>query len=149
MSARRLERIARLIRLRERARDEAQAKLAEARRATEAARDEVRRATQRWQDEVASADAETAVPMSEFALWRMHLQSLRREVECAATRLDSAERREADELATTTEAQRELRKMELWRESEADRMRTDALRGDQALSDEIAARIVLDRPRGV
>jgi flagellar export protein FliJ len=142
VSAVRLARIARLLRLRERERDEAQAKLADARRATEAAREDVHRATLRWQEEVARSEADGDVPVSEFALRRMHLQSLRREIDRATARLRSAEAREARELAATTAAQRELRKMEVWSENEANRLRVEEQRRDQGLTDEIAARIV-------
>lgn len=142
MSQRRLARIARLVTIRERERDVAQAMLAEARRATEQAQRAVEEAIRRWEEEAARLDSEPDRPVSEFALGRMHLRSLQHEIERARAHLRSAMEHEAKALETTTAAQRELRKMEVWRENETERVRLEEQRRDQNLTDEFAARIV-------
>jgi flagellar export protein FliJ len=142
MSRQRLKRIARLVALRESARDAAQAKLAEARRMTEAARNELAEAETAWRVEADAVAAETALPASEFALRRAHLQWLRRAIDRAAERLRLSEEHEHKELEATTQAQRELRKMEVWSETETARHQLEENRKDQILTDELAARIV-------
>jgi len=142
VSRTKLKRIARLATLRERERDTAQARLAEARRATEACRREVAELEERWRAEADSVAAATSLPVSEFALLRAHLQALRRAVVQASLRLAAAEEVEQRELEATTLAQRELRKMEIWNETEVARQQAEENRKDQELTDELTARIV-------
>jgi flagellar biosynthesis chaperone FliJ len=92
--------------------------------------------------EVAEADCDEPVSIHDFAVQRMHLHTLRREADRAQLRHHQACAVEHEKLEATTAAQRELRKMELWSESETEKQRTEHERVDQKTTDEIAARIV-------
>lgn len=142
MSRAKLKRISRLVGLRERDRDLAQAKLAEAVRGTASARVALDAAREAWRVEAEAAAATNTIQVSEFALLRAHLRSLQRAVELATRRLADAEGREREARDATTLAQRELRKMELWHETESARELAEANRRDQATTDEFAARIM-------
>ncbi len=137
-----LKRIGRLIELRGRERDRAHGELATAQRATEVATLAVAAADRRWNDEAASDEAAAPNSVHEFGLRRMHLLSLRREVDLAKERREVALNAERLKLEAATHAQRELRKMEIWRESETERQRVESELADQHVTDEMAARIV-------
>jgi len=141
-SKQRLQRINRLVSLKEHRRDEQRGRLAKAQRDTEDARSAREQAENSWQecaDDAASADA--PVSIAEFAESRAHLDSLKREVEVAEVKHRKAERRESARRDDACSAQRELRKMELWGENEAEKIRAANARQEQNETNELAARI--------
>jgi flagellar export protein FliJ len=141
----RIKRIERLASLRERERDSARGELANAQRATERAERAHEEAENRWVEEVADSESDAPVSIHDFAVQRMHLHTLRREADRAQLRKEQAQAHEQQKLEAATAAQRELRKMELWSESEIERQRTEHERLDQKITDELAARIVQRR----
>jgi flagellar export protein FliJ len=135
-----LKRIGRLVDVRERERDGAQAELAAAKRATESALAAVQRAEESWNGEASKAAGAAPMAVHEFALQRMHLLTLRRAIDLARADHERAQTHEQAMLEAATAAQRELRKMEIWREAETERQRVERERVDQITTDEIAAR---------
>jgi flagellar export protein FliJ len=139
----RLKRIQRLVDLRERERDSARGELADAQRHAARAQARHESAERRWADEAdAAAEPGEVASMRDFAESRMHLDSLRRVADRASEQRRRAEGEEDRKRDAATEAQRELRKMELWSEAQEDRLRELGLRADQRVTDELAARIV-------
>ncbi len=139
----RLKRINRLVTIRERDRDSARGELAEATRDAESAKHAHEQAASRWEveaDEVAAVDSVGSI--HEFAEQRRHLNALKREVDRANRQRKEAEAVQDDKRVAATDAQRELRKMELWSEAQAERIRLDDKRRDQKTTDEIASQIV-------
>ncbi|MSP25688.1 MAG: hypothetical protein EXR75_11090 [Myxococcales bacterium] len=139
----RVKRIERLLSIRERDRDSARGQLADAQRRTEDARIVRSDAEVRWTSEV----ERTAVPVEnasiqDFALQRMHLNTLRRVADRARLKLEHAATEEDRKRDTATVAQREVRKMELWSDAERERQRVETLSFEQKLSDEHAAQLV-------
>lgn len=145
-SRQKLKRIVRLVALRERARDGAQAELAAAQRACETAQARVQGAERRWNEEATKTQDAALDSVHEFGLRRMHLASLRREIELAKEVHEQRLLVERQKIDAAIHAQRELRKMELWGDSEAELLRVEGERADQQLTDELAARIVLHSP---
>ncbi len=142
----RLKRINRLVTVRERDRDSARGELAEATRDAESAKDAHEQAASRWEDQADEvASVEEVRSAHEFAQQRSHLNALRREVDRADRQRQQAEAVQDDKRGAATAAQQELRKMEIWSETQAERIRVDDQRRDQKTTDEIAARIVQAR----
>ncbi len=139
----RIRRIDRLVSIRERDRDSARGELADAQRRAEDASRSRAAAEDRWQ---AEAELTAAPPeqlsIQDFALQRMHLSTLRREAERAQHRHERAVKDEDKKRELATFAQTELRKMELWSDTERERQRVEAQSRDQKITDEHAAQLV-------
>ena len=136
----RIDRIQRLISLKQRDRDSAQGALADAQRKAAVAADKHREAETRWEDEADDvAELQAADSVREFAERRSHLNALRRKANHADQKRDQSSRTEESKRAEATDAHREVRKMELWSESEVERIRVKTARNDQRATDEIAA----------
>lgn len=135
----RLDRIQRLVNIRERDRDEKRGALSEAQRQTELARAAQQDAETTWQERAAGVGATTVTSASEFAENRMHLADLKKHAEHRRIAHEEAEQEESERRSDAQDAQRELRKMELWSESEAEKIRKERARQDQIVTDELAA----------
>ena len=136
----RLNRIKRLVSLRERARDQAQSALAEARRKADSDRAAVATAEEDWRQECdKEASSEGPASVRDFAEHRNHLNALRRRVEQADVKRKQSEQEEASKLSAATVAHKDLRKMEIWNENETKRIQQETNRREQLITDEIAA----------
>jgi len=143
----RRDRIQRLRNLRERARDEKRGALAKAQQRKEVAQLAHEEAETTWQERAAGIAAPTITNAADFAANRMHLADLKLQAEHHRLEREAAEQEESERRDETQVAQRELRKMELWGESENEKIRKEQARRDQILTDEMAAQISLREPR--
>lgn len=135
----RLERIKRLLRVKEQQRDIARGHLAEARQVAVAAATATARAEATWDAGAVDASAPAPRSVTDFAAEREHLATLQREVERARERQQAAEREEEARHAEACDAQVELRQIEIWSESEHDRHRVEGERKERIRLDELAA----------
>jgi len=137
-----LGRIQRLVWLKERRRDAAQAQLAEARARANAAAERAEDAEQRFEHEAADSDAPPSdTPMSDWMVQRQHVTALGLEAEDAHHVRCQAESTAAERRGEVHHAERELRQMERWSEVEGARAELEGQRREQSATDELAAQI--------
>jgi len=139
-----LGRIQRLVWLKERRRDAAQAHLAKARAEAAAAAERADRAQQRFEQQAEQQveqhdDVDASV--SDWVVQRQHVTGLGIQADGA-----HVERQQAEDVATERRgdvhhAERELRKMEKWSEVEEARAELESQRLEQGATDELAAQI--------
>ena len=145
MSELRLRRIQRLIDARQKAVDIARAALSDGQRATATARGEREEAYRTWSvgsDAAAKLTHPTVGALSEA---RSFLETLRRRVDVADKVLAQAEAEEHKRREACIAAEREVKKMELWRERVAEGERLLAARIERTATDELAARTYRER----
>ncbi|MEM1029386.1 MAG: hypothetical protein AAF928_04025 [Myxococcota bacterium] len=131
-------RIARLVWLKERRRDAAQAYLAKAEAEARAAAEAAEQAEQRFED---AAEDPSAGPLSAWIVARQHVTSLGVQAAGAQTARRSAEEEAGARRSQAHHAERELRKMERWSEAERARARVAGQRKEQGATDELAAQL--------
>lgn len=139
MSADRLRRADRLVELRKRAVDLAQAADAEATRAVSEAEELARMAEARWSN-AAAEPPHARLSSAEFAAESAWIHGLRERADRAEVRATEARKEAAQKRAELVEAKGELRKIELWREGLAAKARAVTERKERLAADEVAAR---------
>ena len=138
--ASRRERVERLLALRERAVESARAVLAAALRATASAAEALSATESAWSTRAASVAAARFPDVDALMQAHAHLDALRRRADLAATELTNARNQEEGARAGCMRAERERKKLELWRdrllslEAQAER------RSERLATDEVAAR---------
>ena len=141
MSDAKAARIERLITLRSRAVDIAQSSLAAAARATGLARQAQEHAEQAWLAEVALHASASETTMADFTESRLMILALRQRADALVLHVQEAQAKEDQQREVLTDARRELRKLELWRDSIVESSRQESARRERVATDEIAARI--------
>jgi flagellar export protein FliJ len=140
MDRARTKRVERLVELRTAAADVARAQLAEAKRAADAARAARVEAERAWAARAEAIATERYDAIDELVTARDHLASLRRRAEAIARASDAADAAEAARREECLSAERELSKVERWRESLLAAERAEEARRERRETDEIAAR---------
>lgn len=139
----RLGRIKRLVWLKERRRDAAQAHLAQAQAEAQAAAQRADDAEQRFEEQ-AAADSDappSSAPLSDWIVQRQHVTDLGLQAEGAHAERRQAESTAAERQGDVHHAERELRQMEKWSEVEKARAELEGQRREQGATDELAAQI--------
>lgn len=141
----RLRRILRLQRVSEVRRDAAESALARA----EAEEDEARRAVAAA-EQLAQAGAERfagieAIAVAEMADAHAYVRALQHHVAWAREQASEAHAQTQARRGDAADAHREVRKMEIWGESAAERQRLEENRVEQRNNDELAARLKTGR----
>ncbi len=139
MSRERLTRIKRLVSVRERYRDSAQAALSDANRRVQHADAEHAEAECSWSERAEAAVQDLPQSVDELVDQRNHLASLRQSADHALHRRCRAAEQEDARRGEALRAQQELRKMELWSGAVAESLRADEARAEQRKTDELAA----------
>jgi flagellar export protein FliJ len=145
MSELKLRRIQRLIDARSKALDHARAALSDAQRTTASARAQREEAESTWSqqaDAVATLTHPTVGALSES---RAYLESLRRRLDLAAQALTRAENEERARREACIAAEREVKKMELWKARVIEGDNLLAARSERSANDELAARTYRER----
>ena len=140
MSSTRRARIERLLAVRTRALDVARAALGSACRErvkATVARDLAERA---WEERAQLLMTVSSLTMDALALAHAHLGGLRRRADHEAATLLDAQRREGVALQACMEANREVKKMEIWKDRLAELERAEENRRERIITDEVAAR---------
>lgn len=138
--ASRVKRVEQLLALRERALEGARAALATAQRATAAAITAHTAAEQAWSgrsEQIAGARFTSVVELSDA---HAHLRTMRMAADEAAGHVQIARAREDDARAECVRAERERRKLEVWRDKLAALERQAEARRERLATDELAAR---------
>lgn len=137
----RVKRAAPLVAVRARVVDEKRTAFATAARAARSARETAVRAEAAWEQQVAHVGASTHATVSEHAEARAHLESLRRVAMREAQLAAAAERDEHTAREALLVAERELKKIEIWRDGLIEEERAIAERIERLAADELAARV--------
>ncbi len=140
MDRARLKRVERLVEMRRASADSARAAFAEAQRGAERARAALEAALAEWSTRAAEIATTRYHGIDELVVARNHLESVRLGIEVlgrAAAAADAAERARREECLC---AERELSKLERWRESLHEQERAEEARRERLQTDEIAAR---------
>ena len=140
MSGDRLERIERLVAVRQRQLDIVRDKLAEAQRELARASQEASDAEAAWHRRACEA-APAAATISEMMAERAYLETLRNRAEQSRHELKEATSRHCARREAVCTAHRELRRLELWSEQVAETLRQEAGRKERMREDELAARV--------
>lgn len=145
MSAERVRRAERVVELRRRAVDAAQATAADAARRVIEAEGAARAAEDLWTREgAAPADASrSSAELAEASAW---LRALRVRADRAAAAAGEARAAAARSREALTEARAELRRIELWRDGLVAAARAAQDRKERVAADEVAARVVRRSP---
>ncbi len=134
----RLKRIGRLIELRGRAADAARVALAQAVAATAVRRAEERAAEAAWE---AAMDAEHPRSVGDLEDTHDAIQALRHMLERARDEVRAAEISETAHRHHVQEAEKDRKKLEVWRDAMHETLTADAARLERRATDETAARI--------
>lgn len=140
MSATRRARIERLLAVRTRELDVARAALGAASRERVRATAAEEQAERAWEDRARSLVAVSSLTMDALVQAHAHLGGLRRRADLEAAALLDARRREAVALQTCVQADRQVKKMEIWSDRLAEIERAEANRRERLVTDEVAAR---------
>lgn len=140
MSAR-VQRIERIVELRSRAVDLAAADLARARIAADEAGARVVELAKAYADAADAADGQRAGTIAEFGERRAFVESARERLERAREEVRKAEAITEEKQRVLSDAKKELRKIELWRDGMLERERAEEGRKERVGADELAARI--------
>jgi flagellar export protein FliJ len=140
MDSSRKRRIVRLVTARSRVLDAARGELGRAQRAVSEAAEAERAAEQAWSDRAEAVAAATFASIDAITDSRAHLDGLRRRARAATTataraRIEEQARREA-----CIAAEREVKKVEIWRDKIEQAERAIEARRERVTADEIAAR---------
>jgi hypothetical protein len=136
----RKRRIVRLVAARARLLDVARGELARALRSTAEAAEASRAAQRAWSDQAEAVAAASFANVDEIADSRAHLDALRRRAELATEAMDRARAHEHARRAACIAAEREVKKVEIWRDKIEEAERAIAARQERVAADEIAAR---------
>lgn len=140
MSRERVRRAERVVELKQRAVDEAQAACADARRAVESAEEVARAALARWEFESNAPHPEgSTTDLADRSAW---VRTLRLRADHAAAKVVAAKAEEARRLDDLVRARFDLRRIEMWRDGLLHGMRAVADRKERIATDEAAARTV-------
>jgi len=136
----RIQRITRIVDLRGRALEAAQRELEAAVRRTEEARADAERAEQILRTAEIEVARFAAGAADDFATARTHLITLSLQFHRAQARLGRATDDEGEKRRMLSEAKREVRKVELWRDSALGAQAEEEARRERRATDELAAR---------
>jgi flagellar biosynthesis chaperone FliJ len=140
MDSSRKRRIVRLVTARSRLLDAARGELGRAQRALSEAADAERAAQRAWTERAEAVAAEAFVSVDAIADSRAHLEGLRRRAEVAAAATERARTEEQTRRDACIAAEREVKKVEIWRDKIQEAERAIAARQERVTADEIAAR---------
>lgn len=121
--------------------DERRAAFAAAHRAANAARNAQLVADAAWEQRALEIGRARFDTVAEHLEARAHLDALKRAAQHAADRTAAASRDEATARAALLAAERDLKKVEAWRDGIAETERASAARAERIGNDELAARI--------
>jgi flagellar biosynthesis chaperone FliJ len=140
MDSTRTRRIARLAAARSRELDVARGELARARRATGEAEAIEAAASRAWRQRAEALASTSFTSIDDLMISRAHLEGLRLRETTAAAALASAREAENTRREACIRAEREVRKVEIWREKIEEAERAITVRRERVTADEIAAR---------
>lgn len=141
----RIKRTAPLLQVRSRALDERRAELARATRVANEAREAQKMSHEAWERHALLAARTAHGTVWEHADARAHVDDLWRGALRAADLAALAEEKERAALAAVLHAERELKKIEVWREGLVDMERLAAARRERIAADEHTARMYVTR----
>ena len=145
MSELKLRRIQRLIDARSKTLDHARGALSEAQRSTARARAQRDEALRTWSEQADAMAKLTHPTVGALSESRAYLESLRCRLDLATAALTRAENEERARRDACIAAEREVKKMELWRNRVLEGDRLLAARGERAANDELGARTFRER----
>ncbi len=125
--------------------DERRAAFAAAHRTANAARNVQLAAESAWEQRALEIGRARYDTIADHLEARAHLEALKRAAVHAAERTAAASRDEANARAQLLSAERDLKKIEAWRDGIAEAERATAARAERLGADELAARIHLAR----
>lgn len=141
----RQKRAARLADLAKERVDAARARVAEARRAASDGKTDVELRESAWST-AATLPLPPLAGIDDLARQSAHLQTLRLQADAARRRLVELQQAEAAAEGLLVDAMKHRRKLELWSERIAAQELEATLRAESKVADELAARIVRNRP---
>lgn len=136
----RMKRIKKLVDLRERHVDAAQAEKIRADQQAALAAKRAEEASDSWRARAAALASEEAMSMADFAAASAHLQALDASAKAAEQHRDQQVAEAAERREKLVAARRELEKTERWSDNVHERERAERARAERRVEDEIAAR---------